>query len=264
MHDYMRDKFQLSGVTRFPEVERLRFSQLPETLKNALMVRPYIRAITILRQSNKGTKFEVFHRLNSGGQPLNAQEVRNVIFRGPLNDLLLELSSEEFLRKQLKIRDSRTSAYRDMQDVEFVLRFLTLRETWENFSGDFKRSMDNFMSRHQYATNEELDQYRASFQLSLAMCASIWGDNAFKRPEKKGWRDQTLAGMYDAQMVAATLLKPEEIQVAVQRRSDIIEMSRRLFEDPDFESAVRVATNTPAKLVLRVSDMLRVLKLDSK
>ena len=120
---YIGNRFPLTGLNRFDELTGLRFISCLRSW-NSLTVRPYMRAITILRQSEPTTKYEVFHRLNSGGQPLNAQEIRNVLFRGPLNDLVVGLSGEEALRRQLKIRDNRSSAYRAMVDVEYVLRFL--------------------------------------------------------------------------------------------------------------------------------------------
>ncbi|MEQ0564944.1 DUF262 domain-containing protein [Amycolatopsis sp. NEAU-NG30] len=264
IHDYMRNRYALSSLERFTELEGLKFADLPAQLQNALKVRPYIRAITILRQSDKVTKFEVFHRLNSGGQPLNAQEVRNVIFRGPLNDLIVQLSASPFLRKQLKIRDEKSSSYRDMTDVEFVLRFLTLREQWRAFSGDFRGSMDKFMSLHQNADEKQIEDYRASFLRSLSVCEQIWGQFAFKRPDKGTWRDQALAGMYDAQMLAVDSLNEKESAFAVNNKTRVISATRELFTDPDFDASVRVATNTPTRLIFRVKGMTEALKLSAK
>ncbi len=76
IHDYLRERLTLGGLERFRELNGYRFSQLPAQLQNALRVRPYIRAVTLLRQSDRQTKYEVFHRLNSGAEPLNAQEIR--------------------------------------------------------------------------------------------------------------------------------------------------------------------------------------------
>ena len=128
IRDFMKGEFSLVGLSRFSEIDGMRFRDLPPGLRNALQVRPYLRVVTLLRQSDPAVKYEVFHRLNSGGEPLNAQEIRNVIFRGALNDLIIEMSSESFLRAQLKIKDQRSQAYRSMQDVEYVLRFLTHAE----------------------------------------------------------------------------------------------------------------------------------------
>ncbi len=105
-------------------------------MQNALEVRPYLRAITLLKQSDPSLKFEVFTRLNRGGETMAPQELRNVAYRGPLNRLIYQLAENQFLRQQLKIRSEKSSAYQIMADAEYVLRFLTLRERWSNFSGD--------------------------------------------------------------------------------------------------------------------------------
>jgi hypothetical protein len=263
IHSYVTDGFPLTGLGRFAELTGLRFSQLPPELRNSLTVRPYMRAITILRQSNPTTKYEVFHRLNSGGQPLNAQEIRNVLFRGPLNDLLTALAEEEGLRRQLKIRDNRSSLYRAMVDVEFVLRFLTLCETWRGFSGSLRDSMDGFMARHGSASPEELASYREAFTRSLYGCLQIWGRHAFKRPDGGTWRDQALAGMYDAQMVALWELSDEDLALAAERSSKIVAETRTLFRDEEFESAVRTATNTPSKIAYRVNAMIDLVRANA-
>jgi hypothetical protein len=65
---------------------------------------------------------------------MEAQEIRNVGYRGELNDLIYELAENQFLRQRLKIRNERSPAYRVMSDAEFVLRFFTLVEKWQPFS----------------------------------------------------------------------------------------------------------------------------------
>ncbi|MCC9155648.1 DUF262 domain-containing protein [Streptomyces parvulus] len=259
IRDFMRNQYALAGLERFPDIEGYRNKGLPASLRNALSVRPYIRAITILRQSDTETKYEVFHRLNSAGQPLNAQEIRNVIYRGDLNDLIMDLSANRFLQSQLKIRDSRSPAYRAMSDVEMVLRFLTLRETWQTFSGDLRSSMDHFMERHAKIASHSLAEHSNAFQRSISACEALWGSKAFKRPDRDGWRDQMLAGMFDAQMVAVGLLTDEQIKSLALRRDAVLQRTRELFDDPSFEAAVRVATNTPSRIALRITAMKMTL-----
>ncbi|MGW1564016.1 DUF262 domain-containing protein [Streptomyces sp. NPDC002144] len=259
VRDFMSGTFALSSLTRFPEINGLKFIELPGQLQNSLKVRPYIRAITILRQSDRGTKYEVFHRLNSGGEPLNAQEIRNVIYRGPLNDLIMELANSAFLRRQLKIRDEKSSAFNLMADAEFVLRYFMLLETWRSFSGDYRISMDKYMEKHGQAKQGEIDTLRKSFERSLLACQKIWGDYAFKRPEGASWRDQMLAGMYDAQMIAVSMADDKRISTLVAHSADVIQGTRDLFDDPDFETAVRVATNTASRVVHRVESVWHMI-----
>ena len=260
VHAFMKNQLRLSGLTRFAEVNGLTFKQLPPPLQNALLVRPYLRTITVLRQSDRQTKYEVFHRLNSGGEPLNAQEIRNVIFRGPLNDVLVKLSDSKFLRDQLKIRDERSPAYQKMSDIEFVLRFFTLEDTWQTFSGDFRLSMDSFMENHATTSPSRITELIASFQSALLGCEEIWGSDAFKRPDKTTWRDQMLAGMYDAQMIAVSMLDKEEVRQLTRRKVQVRSATRALFDNLEFDAAVRVATNTPSRVKYRIETMHDALK----
>jgi hypothetical protein len=259
IHDFLRGGFALQGLHAFTEVGGHKFAELPADLQNALTIRPYLRAITLLRQSDPTLKYEVFERLNTGGEALNAQEIRNVAFRGDLNDVIYELSSHEFLRQQLKIRNDKSAAYRQMQDAEYVLRFLTLNERWNRFSGDLRLSMDRFMLEHTEEHVDWLEAQRASFLRSIDWCRALWGDNAFHRPAGQNWRDQTLAGMYDAEMIGVSLTDDSDLEKAGRNTSDVLRMTRRLFADSAFEEAVRVGTNTPARIVFRVQRLHEAL-----
>lgn len=57
---FLNNKLTLSNLNLFPELNGLTFSKLPSALSNALAIRPYIRVVTLLRQSNPELKHEVF------------------------------------------------------------------------------------------------------------------------------------------------------------------------------------------------------------
>lgn len=132
--DFLNNGFALHGLEEFPELNGSRFRELPKSLQSALRVRPYLRVITLLKQSHPKLKYEVFIRLNRGGIRLNNQEIRNVAFRGELNDAIYEAANHPLLRTALKIEGPKSAAFQQMQDAEYVLRFLTLEGAWEKFS----------------------------------------------------------------------------------------------------------------------------------
>lgn len=257
---FMRNQLALTGLREIAALDGYRFRDLPAALANALQVRPYLRVVTLLRQSDPELKYEVFTRLNTGGEPLNAQEVRNVVFRGPLNDLIYQLSNNAFLRAQLKILNDRSPAYRNMVDAEFVLRFLTLLESWDSFSGELAQSMDDFMRMHQHAGPAVLADYQHAFESAARRSLELWASRAFQRPVGNGWRDQALAGMYDAQMVSVARLTDAEVRKVVAHKPEVIAATRRLFEDAAFEDAVRVGTNTPSRVRYRIERMTDALR----
>jgi hypothetical protein len=262
IRDFMRNELVLSKLDTFKQLEGLRFEELPSELRNALQIRPYLRVVTLLKQSDPDLKYDVFERLNTGGERLNAQEIRNVAFHGPLNDLIYgELCDADFLLKQLKISEprSKSPAYRKMQDAEYVLRFLTLKASWETFSGDFARSMDRFMEDHERATAQQLKEFRDSFFHALEWAEVLWGDHAFNRPAGTDWRDQTLAGMYDAEMLAVSRLPKGHLEALREKRSAVLKATRQLFNDPQFDQAVRVGTNTPTRVRYRIETLTDAL-----
>lgn len=252
INQFMTDKIALTNLVRFEEIDGLRFSELPSELANALRIRPYIRVVTLLRQSDPETKYEVFHRLNSGGEVLNAQEIRNVLFRGPFNDLLLRLSSNSFLRDRLKITNTRSGAYKTMQDVEYVLRFFTIEAYWREFNGDFRKSMNWYMGEHRDPGNKFLQEKEQQFTGAITACEQIFQHNAFRRFDRGQWRNQTLSALYDAQMVAVSTFSPDELSVMVANRTDLVTRYKELFDDDEFDAAIRTGTNTPGRLLYRI------------
>lgn len=255
---FMSGELALQGLVEFPELTGARYEHLPNELKASLAMRP-LRSVTLMKQTDPELKYTVFHRLNSAGEVLNPQEIRNVIFRGPLNDLVHSLAESSFLREQLKIRNDHSSAYRKMQDLEYVLRFLTLTGSWERFSGDLARSMDLFMERHQYAGPEELNAMSSSFRRTIEAAEEIFGALAFNRPEGNGWRSQALAGLYDAQMIALHELQNRDLRALAARPERAVSAVRGLFGDREFENAVRVGTNTPSRIRFRTTAMIQAL-----
>lgn len=258
--DFMNNRLSLRSLERISEAEGRFFKDMPEAIVNALSLRPYLRVVTLLKQSDPLLKYEVFLRLNRGGESLNQQEIRNVAFRGKLNDKIYELAETGFLRKQLKIEGKKSAAYQKMTDAEYVLRFLTLRERWEEFGGSLVRAMDDYMRHHQQDTAAQVTQQSESFLEALGRCETLWGSNAFRRPEGGIWRDQTLAGMYDAQMISAGLISQQTMNKAKGHRQKLQNRTRDLFEDSAFDEAVRTGTNTPTRIRYRVGAMKDALE----
>src|SRR5262249_13958159 len=102
--DYLRGRFALSGLKVFAELNARRFTELPVALQGALRTRSTIRAVVILKQSDRDLKYEIFDRLNTGGAALNPQEVRNNAFHGPFNDMLMRVSENATYHEMLGIK----------------------------------------------------------------------------------------------------------------------------------------------------------------
>jgi Protein of unknown function DUF262 len=257
IEDFLSGALRLRGLKKFPELEGARFKDLPPQLQNALTVRPYIRVTTLLKQSDPGLKYEVFLRLNTGGDSLKDQEIRNVAYAGALNDMLVELSATPFLRDRLKITNEKSAAYRKMDDVEHVLRFFTLHERWEGIGGSLSQAMDEYMAQHR---EEAPPAHKSLFLNTLSTCEQIWGDHAFHKPNTAGWRDQIISPLYDAQMIAVAMLPKGATSALINNKRLVVNGTKKLFlEDEEFSNAVSQGTNTPSAVRTRVNKMHEML-----
>ena len=258
IQDFLSGELRLRGLKKFPELVGARFADLPAQLQNALTVRPYIRVTTLLKQSDPSLKYEVFLRLNTGGDTLKDQEIRNVAYSGPLNDMLFELSASPFLRERLKIANDKSAAFRNMDDIEHVLRFFTLHERWQATGGSLSEAMDDYMAKHRGEASAAL---RNLFINTLGTCEQIWGDRAFHKPNAAGWRDQLISPLYDAQMIAVSMLPKSAINTLVNHKKLVVNGTKKLFlDDLEFAKAVSQGTNTPSAVRMRVQRMHEMLR----
>lgn len=257
--DFINGRLKLRGLESFRDAEGLVFAQMPTEIINSFRLRPYIRVVTLLKQTDETLKYEVFLRLNRGGEALTPQEIRNVAFRGVINDTIYALSEEPFLRQQLKIKDEKSAAYRLMQDAEYVLRFMALDTDLEGFRGSLSKAMDDFMLKTLHSSGTKALELGQRFKLALDRCQALWEEKAFRRPDGPSWRDQTLAGMYDAQMLSCVRINEEEFRRACKGKNALLQRTRDLFEEQDFDESVRSGTNTPARIQYRVKRMNEIL-----
>jgi len=131
-----------------------------------MLTRANLRAVIILKPSDKTIKFEVFRRLNTGGVKLNAQEIRNSVFPGRLNNLILDISEDKRFQTLLGIKNKEKSRiYQEMRDAELVLRYFTFKDNWNEFSGGIRINMDLFMENNQKMANEEIQELYKDFSI---------------------------------------------------------------------------------------------------
>jgi hypothetical protein len=257
--EFLRGRLKLCDLEVFSDINGKTFDDLPPDLQNVIKLRPTLRAVIILRQSDEDIKFEVFQRLNTGGVRLNPQEIRNSTWPGPLNDLILDLSESEAFHAALGIKDKRNSViYQEMRDAEFVLRYFTFRDTWETFTSGMRRCMDHFMVAHQRLTKKTRDELEKDFLATVAVVRGAYGEYAFRRwlPEKGQWRRQVLASMYDAEMFACRGLSVEKVE---RCQKAIIAGTKALFGNEDFRRSIDAATNASASFRHRINAMKAVL-----
>ena len=138
IYDYVRGEFALKGLEYLSDLKGLEYENLPRN-----MTRRISETQLIVNIIEPGTPIEVmfniFHRINTGGMPLNGQEIRHALNPGPARDFLKKLASSSAFQTATGhvIRPER------MADRECVLRVLAFYiKPWENYVAN---DMDGYL-----------------------------------------------------------------------------------------------------------------------
>ena len=110
--------------------------------------------------------FTIFHRLNSGSEKLNNQEIRNCIFSGPFNDFLRDLDQDP---TWLAITGRSSSSGDRYRGRELILRFFALRDGYRTYSGKLAAFLNQYMMKHRSPDDAFLSRGSDMFLQTVAL-----------------------------------------------------------------------------------------------
>lgn len=94
VYRFLDNKFALTGLKKFKELDGLHFRNLHPTIQNKLLYQISLTLEFIHVQDDPELELEIFTRYNQGTNPLTAQEIRHVVFSSIFNDWLVEKVNE--------------------------------------------------------------------------------------------------------------------------------------------------------------------------
>lgn len=240
--------FRLSGLKLLKELNGKSYDQLEDNEKKA--IQGYVfQIIRISNESHADVKFEIFERLNSGSVTLNAQELRNCVYRGKFNDVLRDLSQNTDFKKVL----GGISVASRMQDAELVLRFLAFYEkTYLNYTGSMKSFLNDFMNDYRNLSEAKTESFESAFKHAVAMSYSVFGDNAFRKftsgtqsNPSGNWERQLNRPLFDVVMWSFTRFDKNQVMGKIDAiRESLIEL---LTSDSVFVDSITAAVGDKTK-----------------
>lgn len=175
-------EFKLSGVKVFPELRKKKFDELDESMQNKILDYS-IRTITFTADSDPDLQYEIFSRLNTGSVSLNAQELRNCVYRGKFNEFIKELASDTEYLLLLGLDEP----HKRMTDIELVLRFVSFFDkSYLNYKSPIKKFLNDTMRDNANISDEKLKNIRNAFKTAVTNLTSLLGENSFRRFKMNG------------------------------------------------------------------------------
>jgi hypothetical protein len=275
--DFYENTFALKGLEKWKELDGLRYNDLPDILKRGLDRRRLSATVLLVETAGNAPPQQseirklVFERLNTGGQNLNPQELRNCLFAGKFNDLLIDLSRHPLFTEIWDIPpyaqnvDTQGNVaavlrenprYRRMQDCELVLRFFALRKK-ANIRGSVRSMLDRCMEDYLTATSSQLSELKEIFETRLKLAHDLFGTHVFQYmdEEKKWQRSQPL---YDGVMVAIdrSWAKREQLRSG---KSGMLSRVNRLLKKPSAFDVIVGKPNTARAVKKRINLLCRAI-----
>lgn len=218
IREFYKNQYALEGLELWQELNGKTYEKLPEKIRQGID-RRYVSSIILLQESARSPeealhmKQLVFERINSGGVKLEPQETRNALYNGKMNVLCIQLSQNMYLRRwfgipyvnldnnpnmnsELSVKNSQIDQelekkplFKDMTDVELILRFFAFR----NIDGYSQNSLSSFLDeylKHANTFSDNLLEYlKYLFEEVIQFAYDLLGDDAFKLYRKRKTKD---------------------------------------------------------------------------
>lgn len=203
-------------------------------------------------QTPADVKFDIFKRINQGGRPLNAQEIRNCMSSPETRRLLHILSrSPDFLQATC----SSVGTVR-MQDQEIALRFAAFRLAELGDQPPYPGNMERFLDQTIETLNRNPDSFNSlvpAFGRSMRNSAHLFGSFAFRKCSPQdllpGARRRLMNNsLFTTWSVVLAERDEEEVQ-AVAAGSFAEVVAYELERDADYYDCVSVGTNDRRRLL---------------
>lgn len=212
--DFLSNIFKLAGLKVWEDLNGQNYAELQKKKLAAAITRRFVPAVVILKESSSQVKYDVFDRLNTGGVIAEPMEIRNAVFQGGFNKLIRELAELPDFRRLWGIPTGqgeleKNRLYRDMSDVELVLRFFALSQ-YDRMDMKFKDYLGDYMDKRnqEYAKEHALAATdRSHFKRAVDNCWIVFGESAFRKSADA----KKSAPLADAVMISLADYPPEAV-----------------------------------------------------
>ena len=263
VYDFYVDRFSLQGLEIWPELNGMKYSQLPAKVKSGID-RRYISTIVILKETAKSLEEEqilkkfVFERLNTGGTKLTDQETRNALYDGPMNRMCIDIANNcktlhklwhikpyketdllsgqnsDDITDELDLKNYNT--YIRMQDVELVLRYFAYRQLEDNPASKVKDILDSYLKEANNFDSKLLEKLKLTYYEVMNLADKILGMKAFSMYTKKKngftWNNSPSKLVYDPLLISLSEYVGCEYEqnVLIDNKDTVKQRLEMLFE----------------------------------
>lgn len=247
------DGMRLQGLEFLIQYEGMSFNELPIIMQNRINETEF--TFTII---NPGTPEEVkrniFKRINTGGEGLKPQEIRNALYAGKATELLKNLAtSPAFIKATTSsVRSNRMESYEVvLRGIAFILRdadSYPKNGNMDKFLGDtmvILNSYPEFSDREilrlekmegldlNSIKKDRIDNLEEIFKLSMRRAKSLFGSHAFRKSYGDKRRSPINKALFELWCSTLAVMDDNDFN-RLRSNSQFMEEYNKLLDDEKF------------------------------
>lgn len=276
--EFYENRFSLHGLEKWNALNGLTYSKFPPRIRSGLDRRRISANVLVAENASSKRQINtirriVFERLNTGGIKLRPHELRNSLYSGSFNELLIELAGSDLFDDICEIPRysdnyrpnegyisqalADNTMFKRMDDCEVVLRFFAFRHQ-SAIKGSVRSILDDCMQNYQGIAATEIPKLRNSFNVALATAYEIFGTHAFHIRDGDGKWNLSYP-LFDAVMVALDILAPNR-KALLRNRTKIKAAVANALKNERIYEIIVAKPNTAKAVRQRLAIILRILK----
>lgn len=239
-------EFVLKGVQN--QFENRSYKTLSE--QDQLRLDNSILHATIVQQEHPANDdssiYYIFERLNTGGTPLQPQEIRSSIYHGTLNDMIKILNDNKDWRLILGSPSKR------LKDQELVLRFFALYFGYNVYTKPMREFLNKYMMQNRNASTTYESSLIGIFEPTIKYLREAIGTSLFKPTRGVN------AAVFDSIMVGTALRLQKG---GISNQYAFHQAYETLLQDELYKKLTSTSTADEANVKQRISMAIKVFEV---
>lgn len=182
---FLRNELRLNNLEYIGECNGKSFSQLKDVF-SPLRLRRFgqtqIMCFVIDYRSPNKLKYDLFRRLNTGGKPLNNQEIRNCLSRPNLRKVLKDMVENEafYAATDHSVKDTRMEAQEAaLRFIWFYVNYKEGSDPFSFYSGNMEEALDDAIES--LNDNTSIASLVPVYEQALRDAFSLFGNQTFRK-----------------------------------------------------------------------------------
>jgi hypothetical protein len=250
------EAFALEHLEFLTQLKGKYFRDLPVEFQRRIE-ETQIVAYIIKPGTPEDVKFNIFKRINTGGEPLTPQEIRHALNQGlPAMEIAKLTKIPAFRQATGNINPDR------MLDRDFVNRFVAFYLTpYEKYEPD----LDIFLNKGMRKLKEpDINLGKLEYDFTHAMHAAhaIFDKYAFRKHyAAHGRRNPLSKALFEVWSVALAILTDNQRKILIDYKHEVVDGFIKIMnEDEIFRNAVSQATGDKSRVIKRYSTIEKLIE----